>query len=155
MNNSDNVDPAKRNSLKILATITATGLLGSTQVLAGIHSGSDNSAIDCTLIYRADGLRLHLLMQNKTNTAVAAARFNTQPILVDNTIFDLADAYDRVMVRLNIEAGLKKKPNNDKALPMDAATKHLSQGTRVVNFNATIKHGVGTITLTTPRKILT
>ena len=80
MNNSNIVDSAKRNSLKILATITATGLLGSTQVLAGIHSGSDNTAIDCTLIYRADGLRLHLLMQNKTNTAVTATRFNTQPI---------------------------------------------------------------------------
>jgi len=164
MNNSNIVDSAKRNSLKILATITATGLLGSTQVLAGIHSGSDNTAIDCTLIYRADGLRLHLLMQNKTNTAVTAARFNTQPILVDNTIFDLADAYvtpivipamDRVMVRLNIEAGLKKKLSSDKVLPMDTATRLLSQGTRVVNFNATIKHGVGTITLTTPRKILT
>jgi len=59
------------------------------------------------------------------------------------------------MVRLNIEAGLKKKLSSDKVLPMDTATRLLSQGTRVVNFNATIKHGVGTITLTTPRKILT
>jgi len=125
MNNSNLIDLEKRNTLKVFAGISAVGLLASSQVLADTSINNDGTAIDCTLIYRADGLRLHLLMQNRTNAEVTAKRFNTQPILIGNTLFDLANAYvepvvipamDRVMIRLNIDTGTQTGLADSKAI---------------------------------------
>jgi len=152
-------DAHKRRTLKILSSVAATGLLSSIPASAiADASTATREVLDCTLIHRADGVRLHLLMHNKTNNAVTASQFSSQFVRFGSATLNMAEAFeatvvipakDRVMVRLNIDAGLQSipfdVPLDDKLLSINGTSKYLSQGTYVVNFNAFFYNGIGTL----------
>jgi hypothetical protein len=154
-------DAAKRRTLKLLAGSTA-GLFAATPVLAGHTALFDSSAalgdsIDCTLISRADLVRAYLLLQNKTDKDIIAARFNEQFIHFDGTTLNMADAYvepvvvsanDRVMVRLNLEAGLQPCESGQQCIDLNHKTSYLPQGTRVVELLVRMHQGTGSIDAT-------
>ena len=156
-------DAHKRSTLKILSSVAATGLLSSIPASAiAYESTAAGEVLDCTLIHRADGLRLHLLMHNKTKNPLTASQFSSQFVRFGSTALNMANAFeatvvipakDRVMVRLNIDAGLKAipldAPLNDKLLSVNGTNRYLAQGTFVVNFNAFFNNGIGTLDVIT------
>jgi len=157
-------DAQKRRTLKILSSVATTGLLSSTPVSAiAYESKTTGEVLDCTLIHRADGFRLHLLMHNKTNNPLTASQFNSQFLRFGSATLNMANAFeatvvipaeDRVMVRLNIDAGLKTipldAPLNDKLLSINGSNRYLAQGTYIVNFNAFFNNGIGTLDVIPP-----
>lgn len=152
-------DLNKRKTLKVLTGITTTGLLASMPILSKAHAelatyNAGGDIIDCTLISRSDLSRAYLLIHNRTDSDVVAARFNEELIQFDNTTLNMADAYvepvvipsnDRLMIRLNIEAGIQNEPFFGNIINMNANTEYLSQGTRVVTMKLRIKQGVCSI----------
>lgn len=157
MNNG--FDQSKRRTLKLLAGGAASGLfvglpsLTTAGEIAANTIGADG-LIDCLLISRVDGSRLHMLMQNKTNAPIVAMRMESQLIVFGGTAANLADAYslpviipsnDRVMVRLNAEAiGSGVKAPSD-VIDMNADTRYLPKGTREVSITVRLIDGVGRI----------
>ncbi len=156
MENSDGIDLNKRRSLKVITAVTATGLVSAMPAIGDDTWTREN--IDCSLILRADGRRLHLLMSNKSLNSITVSRFTSQPVLIGKSVLDLAKAFiepidipsmDRVMVRLSIEAGLQSTvlptAAKGRAGLADAETRYLPQGTRVVDFTAFVRHKVGSV----------
>ena len=155
-----NIDSEKRQTLRILAGLTSTALIASTPLSADINTASPalkihGDLLNCRLISRADISRAHLLMHNKTDTYITASRFAPQLIQFDDTLMNLEDAYynetvvippnDRVMVRLNVEAGLNKKTPYKNVINLNNKTQYLPQGTRVVELAVRVMDGVCTI----------
>jgi len=154
-----NFDPKKRQTLKIMTGVTSTALLASLPTIASeiafnpnTHTG--DGMLDCQLISRSDISRAHLLMRNKTDREIIAARFDAQLIKFDNTFMNMADAYiepvvippqDRVMVRLNVEAGLQNSASDISILDMNSETEFLPFGTRVVALSVQTRDGLCTI----------
>ena len=157
MNTDNRFDPKKRRTLKILTGLTTTGMLAGVPVIANaqfIATSNSGDIIDCKLISRADLSRAYLLMHNQTNHQIAAARFSMQSVLFDDTTLNMAEAYvepiiipphDRVMVRLNLEAGLQADQTNNNIINMNLKTQFLPQGTRVVDLKVRMNNGVATI----------
>ena len=152
----NNFNPEKRQTLKTLAGLISTTLLAGMPVSADEHTAlqepvTTGDLLDCTLISRADIARSHLLMHNRTDNIITASRFMPQLIQLDNTLMNLEDAYsetivipphDRVMVRLNVEAGLSKKTPYKNVINLSAVTQYLPQGTRVVEMAVRVKNGL-------------
>ena len=155
-----NIDSRKRQTLRILAGLTSTAIVGSAPVSADINTASPTHKppgdfLNCTLISRADISRAHLLMHNKTDSYITASRFMPQLIQFDDTLMNLEDAYynetivvppnDRIMVRLNVEAGLNKKTPYKNVINLNDKTQYLPQGTRVIELAVQVVDGVCTI----------
>ena len=96
-------------------------------------------------------------MENRNDTDIALARFDTQLIAFDNTVVPLHDAFvepvivpakDRVMVRLDSRF-INPTPIPDATpLNFDTDTRFLPQGTRVVALPVSVMHGVGSVSMT-------
>lgn len=155
-----NIDSKKRQTLRILAGLTSTAIVVSAPVSADINTASPTHTppgdfLNCTLISRADISRAHLLMHNKTDSYITASRFMPQLIQFDDTLMNLEDAYynetivvppnDRIMVRLNVEAGLNKKTPYKNVINLNDKTQYLPQGTRVIELAVRVVDGVCTI----------
>ena len=157
MKTDNSFDPKKRRTLKLITGITSTGVLAAMPAIASAQYFSPKSKgelIECKLISRSDLSRAYLLMHNKTDQEIAAARFSAQTIIFDDTTLDMAASYvepvlipphDRVMVRLNLEAGLQPNHGVDTVIDMNSQTQYLQQGTRVVDLKIRVEKGVATI----------
>ena len=151
-----NFDPGKRQTLITLAGLSATPLLAGMPVIADDNTAlaapnNTGDILDCTLISRADNARSHLLMHNRTDNIISVSQFMPQLIEFDDTLMSLEDAYsetfvipsqDRVMVRLNVEAGPNKKTPYNTVIHLNARTRYLPQGTRVVKMAVRVNNGI-------------
>ncbi len=147
---STNFNAEKRRTLKIITgtCIVGTGLTSFTNVLA--DSSKENPVqsdfqltLSARLISRADVSRAHLLIHNSSEHAVQLNAFASQVISYDLTLLNLAAAFkspatipakDRVMLRLDVAAGIDNVGSISCVLDMNRATSYLPQGTRVVDL---------------------
>lgn len=167
MNQTDGFDKSKRRTLQLLAGGTVSGLaIGLSPAIAGTHAaaksfdtatalGAGNGLIECLLISRADGSRIHMLMHNKTDSAVLATSLESQSVIFGGTALNMADAFtksviipanDRVMVRMDINAVMRQLTSTKNVIDLNADTRYLPRGSRQVALTIQLSDGVGTVT---------
>lgn len=148
-------NPARRKSLKLISGVAASGLLSglvsSASVFASgksIHAPQTGSGLSARLIVRADNSRAHMLLQNPANKDIYINRFDSFAVRFDSDALNLSDAFvepvripagDRVMVRLDMQAGLY---NGTTAEDLSSVTQHLPLGTRVVPVALHVHRGI-------------
>lgn len=172
MNNEFNLE--RRRALKIFTGVTATGFIANgfvkttpaiaapTVIEPAVKELIQNkhfpeAILDCKLISRADVLRAHLLMHNKTQSDIVVNTIESRTISYDNTFLNLAKAYtgayakpmtipanDRVMVRLNMESTLEPVIIDNNVMTME--TQFLPFGSRVVDMKLIVRDGVAEVT---------
>lgn len=150
----DKFNPDRRSALKLLTGVTAAGCIASTPAMAGLRNNTHapDAVLDCKLISRADILRAHLLMHNKSSVDVVVNTIESQTIGYDDTFLNLARAYakpitipanDRVMVRLDMESAMQPMMMDNTVLDMD--TEFLPFGSRVVDMKLLVRSGVAEV----------
>ncbi len=151
---NDSFDLKRRKALKVITGVTATGFFIGTPAMAGLMKNNPvfDAILDCKLISRADILRAHLLMHNKTKTDIVVNTIESQTIGYDDTYLNLARAYarpvtipanDRVMIRLDMENTLEPMTIDNNVIVMD--TQFLPFGSRVVDMKLMVKGGVAEV----------
>lgn len=144
----------RRRALKIISGVTASGFIASTPATAALMESEHafEAVLDCKLISRADILRAHLLMHNKSKSDVVVNTIESQTIGYDDTYLNLARAYakpvtipanDRVMIRLDMENTLEPMTIDNNVMVMD--TQFLPFGSRVVDMKLMVKDGVAEV----------
>ncbi len=152
MNNS--FDLERRKALKVITGLSATAYIASAPAMAGLMKNKpvSDAILDCKLISRADVLRAHLLMHNKTKNDIVVNTIESRTIHYDDSFLNLARAYakpmtipanDRVMVRLDMESTLEPLTIDDNVLAME--TEFLPFGSRVVDMKLMVKGGVAEV----------
>lgn len=152
MNSKFNAE--RRRALKVISGVSASGFIAGTPTMAAVlrNEHTPGAVLDCKLISRADILRAHLLIHNKTKTDIVVNTIESQTIRYDDSFLNLARAYpksmtipanDRVMVRLDMENTPEPMIIDNNVMAMD--TQFLPLGSRVVDMKLIVRDGVAEV----------